>query len=435
MMNRWLGSVACVALSAVMTMGALLPIAAQADYREVDGIVAVVDDDVVLASELVERVDAIRRQLKASNTQMPPDNILVSQVLERLIIENLQIQQADRRGIEIDDETLTRAVLQFAEGNKMTLEQFQAALARDDMSYAAFREDIRREMLITRLQRGIVNRRISVSDQEIKDLLASPFYKEMLSDEFRVGHILLTVEEGAKEEVLEKALAKADQLVKDLRGGADFKQLAIANSSASSALEGGDLGWRRAAELPSLFAETVIGMKAGEVAEPIVTQGSIHIVKLLEQRGAGTQQVDQAKVRHILVKPSEIRTPERTEALIWTIYQELLNKGDFDKLAAEHSEDPGTALIGGDLGWTDGQEFVPEFRDILNSTKTGEFSKPFRSGFGWHVLQVQERRLQDQSKEAREEMAMRVLHQRRFNEELEAWQKEIRDEAFVEVRI
>lgn len=419
----------------VIALCGLLPPGAWADYRELDGIVAVVDDDVVLASELVERVDAIRRQLKASNTPMPPDNILVSQVLERLIIENLQLQQADRRGIEIDDETLTGAVMQFAEGNKMTLEQFQAALARDGMSYPAFREDIRKEMLITRLQRGIVNRRISVSDQEIKDLLASPFYKEMLSDEFRVGHILLTVEQGAGEEVLQKALAKADQLVRDLRGGADFKQLAIANSSASSALEGGDLGWRRAAELPSLFAEQVIEMKAGEVADPIVVQGSIHIIKLLEQRGAGTQQVDQAKVRHILVKPSAIRTAEQTEALAWKIYEELLNKGDFDKLAAEHSEDPGTALIGGDLGWTDGQEFVPEFREVLNSTATGQFSKPFRSGFGWHVLQVQDRRREDQSTEAREEMAMRVLHQRRFNEELEAWQKEIRDEAFVEVRI
>ncbi|MBM4204893.1 MAG: molecular chaperone SurA [Gammaproteobacteria bacterium] len=408
---------------------------AVADYRELDGIVAIVDDDVVLASELVERVDAIRKSLKANNTPMPPDNILVSQVLERLIIENLQLQQADRRGIEIDDEMLTRAVLQFAEGNKMTLEQFQAALARDGMSYLAFREDIRKEMLITRLQRGIVNRRISVSDQEIKDLLSSPFYKEMLSDEFRVGHILLTVAQDAKEDVLQSALAKADELVKSLRDGADFKQLAIANSSASSALEGGDLGWRRAAELPSLFAEQVIEMKAGEVADPIVTQGSIHIIKLLEQRGAGAQQVNQAKVRHVLVKPSAIRTEEQTEALAWKIYEELLNKGDFEKLAAEHSEDPGTALIGGDLGWTDGQEFVPVFKDTLNNTRTGEFSKPFRSDFGWHVLQVQERRQQDQSQEAREQMAMSVLHQRRFNEELEAWQKEIRDEAFVEIRI
>ena len=407
----------------------------QADYKELDGIVAIVDDDVVLASELVERVDAIRKQLAANNTQAPSDSVLVSQVLERLIIENLQLQQAERRGVEIDDETLTRAVGQFAEGNKMTLEQFQAALIKDGMSYPAFREDIRKEMLITRLQRGIVNRRISVSDQEIKDLLSSPFFREMLSDEFRVGHILLTIKQDAKEEVMQAALQRADELVGSLRGGADFRQVAIANSSASTALEGGDLGWRRAGELPSLFAEQVLALKPGDVADPIVVAGAIHIVKLLEQRGAGTQQVEQTKLRHILVRPSEIRNDQQTESLIWKIYEELLNGGDFEKLAAEHSQDPGTALIGGDLGWTDGAEFVPEFRERLVATATGEFSKPFRTQYGWHVLHVQERRRQDQSQEAREEMAMRVLHQRRYNEELEAWLKEIRDEAFVEIRL
>jgi peptidyl-prolyl cis-trans isomerase SurA len=419
----------------LMLLMTLLPVAGTAAYREIEGIVAIVDDDIVLASELLERVDGIRKQLQASGTALPPDNVLVSQVLERLILENLQVQQANRRGIEIDDETLTKAVMQFAEGNKMTLEQFQAALAQDGMSYPVFREDIRREMLITRLQRGIVNRRISVSDQEIKDLLASPYYKEMLSDEFRVGHILLTVERDAKEDVVERARKKADDLVKSLRDGADFKQLAIANSSASSALEGGDLGWRRAAELPSLFAEQVISLKAGEVADPIAVPGAIHVIKLLEKRGAGTQQVQQTKLRHILVKPSEIRTDAQTEALIWKIYEELLNGGDFEKLAAEHSQDPGTALIGGDLGWTDGQEFVPEFRDIMEKTEKGEFSKPFKSNYGWHVLHIQDRRRQDQAQEAREEMAMRVLHQRRYTEELEAWQKEIRDEAFVEIRL
>ena len=420
----------------LVTMALLLTAAsAQASYKEIDGIVAIVDDDVVLASELIERVDTIRKQLVANKTAAPADSVLVNQVLERLIIENLQLQQAIRRGVEIDDETLTRAVAQFAEGNKMSIEQFQAALIRDGMSYPAFREDIRKEMLISRLQRGVVNRRISVSDQEIKDLLSSPFFKEMLSDEFRVGHILLTIKQDAKEEVLQAALKKADELVNTLRGGEDFGQVAIANSSSSTALEGGDLGWRRAGELPSLFAEQVLALKAGEVADPIVAPGAIHIIKLLEQRGAGTQQVDQAKLRHILLRPSEIRTGEQTEAQAWKIYEELLNNGDFDALAAANSQDPGTALIGGDLGWTDGEEFVPEFREIVAATPTGKFSKPFKTQYGWHVLQVQERRRQDQSQEAREDMAMRVLHQRRYNEELEAWLKEIRDEAFVETRL
>ncbi len=423
----------CVSLVAMVSLLTAAP--GQAEYKEIDAIVAIVDDDVVLASELIERVDNIRKQLAANQTAAPADSVLVNQVLERLIIENLQLQQATRRGVEIDDETLTRAVAQFAEGNKMSIEEFQAALIRDGMSYPAFREDIRKEMLISRLQRGIVNRRISVSDQEIKDLLSSPFFKEMLSDEFRVGHILLTIKQDAKDDVLQAALRKADELVKSLREGADFGQIAIANSSSSTALEGGDLGWRRAGELPSLFAEQVLSLKAGEIADPIVVPGAIHIVKLLEQRGAGTQQIDQARLRHILLRPSEIRSDEQTEALVWKIYEELLNGGDFDALAAKHSQDPGTALIGGDLGWTDGEEFVPEFREIVAATPTGEFSKPFKTQYGWHVLQVQERRRQDQSEEAREDMAMRVLHERRYNEELEAWLKEIRDEAFVEIRL
>ncbi|MEZ5599125.1 MAG: peptidylprolyl isomerase [Pseudomonadales bacterium] len=427
-LRRWIAM-------ALVSLSVLVPLGTRAEYKELDGIVAVVDDDVILASELMERLDMIRKQLASSGTQAPSDSVLVSQVLERLIIENLQMQQAERRGVEIDDETLTRAVLQVAENNNMTLEQFQAALANDGLSYPVFREDVRREMILSRLQRGIVNRRISVSDQEVKDLLSSPFYQAMLSDEFRLGHILLTVDRDAGEDVLKAALAKADELVASLRAGGDFKQAAIANSSASTALEGGDLGWRKAAELPTLFADVVLNMKAGDVADPIVVPGAIHIIKLLEQRGAGTQQVDQTHLRHILVRPSEIRTEAQTEELAWKIYEQLLNGGDFTKLAAENSEDPGSALNGGDLGWTDGQEFVPEFRDAMNATEVGQFSKPFQTRYGWHVLEVQERRRQDQSQEAREELAMRVLHQRRFNEELEAWLKEIRDEAFVEVRI
>ena len=413
----------------------LVGIAAHAEYKELDAIAAVVDDDVILASELLERLDTVQKQMAASEMQPPPSDVLLSQIMERLIIESIQLQQAERRGVEIDDETLTRAVMQFASNNNMNLQQFQAALVRDGLSYPAFREEIRREMAITRLQRGMINRRISVSEQEIKDLLASPFYQEMLSDEFRVGHILLTVEQGASDDVLEGALAKADAIVADLRSGGDFAQTAVANSSASTALEGGDLGWRRAGELPSLFAEKVLNMQQGEVADPIVVPGGIHIVKLLEQRGAGIQQVKQRKLRHILVQPSEIRTEEETEALIWQIYENLLNGSDFAELAAEHSQDPGSALNGGDLGWSSGEEFVPEFRTQALEAQVGSFTQPFRSQYGWHVIEVQDERQQDMSQEAREDMALRVLHQRRFNEELEAWLKEIRDEAFVEVRL
>ncbi len=406
-----------------------------ADYRELDAIVAVVDEDVVLASELLSRLKTIREQFAEQNAQLPSDDILVSQLMERLIIESLQIQEAERRGVQIDDETLTRAVMSFAERNGMNAEQFRQALAADGVSYVEFREQIRQEMTIQRLQRNLVNRRITITDSDIDDLLNSPYYQQLLSDEFRVGHILLAIDDKATEEAIQQAATQAVEIVKELREGADFAQMAVARSAGRRALEGGDLGWRRAGELPSLFADQVLALEPGETAEPIRSASGIHIVQLLEQRGAGMQKEEQTLLRHILVMPSEIRSEAEAEALIREVYEKLESGGDFVALAAEYSEDPGSALNGGDLGWTAGNEFVPAFRNAMHGTPTGELSEPFRSQYGWHVLEVQERREQDLSEETRRNMAMQILHQRRFDEELQEWLKELRDEAFVEMRL
>ena len=422
-------------LSLLCATALLLSAAATAVPREIDGIVAVVEDDVVLASELLSRIRSVREQMASANVQVPPNDVLVSQIMERLVIESLQLQQADRRGVRIDDETLTRAVASFAAQNNMDIEQFRAALARDGVNYREFRDEIRKEMIINRLQRNIVNRRIVVSDKDIEDLLDSPYYQGLLSDEYRVGHILLTVEEGSSQAVEAAAMAAARAVVEELRAGADFKQIAIARSSGSRALEGGDFGWRKAGELPTLFADPVTELAVGETAEPIRSGSGIHIIQLLEKRGAGTQTEAQSKLRHILVQASEIQTEEETATLIRDIHTELVGGGDFAALAREHSEDPGSALNGGELGWSSGEEFVPEFRDMLHRTPTGELSEPFRTQYGWHVLEVLERREQDMSEEARRNMAMQILHKRRFEEELQEWLKEIRDEAFVEMRL
>lgn len=422
---RWL------LFAAAMLLGA----AVHAQYKELDGIVAVVDDDVILASELLERLQMVQKQIAEAKVQPPPTNVLINQIMERLIIESLQVQEAERRGVQIDDETLTRAVMSFAEQNNMNLDQFRQALAQDGVSYMEFRDQIRREMLITRLQRNLVNRRIAISDKDIDDLLNSPYYRELLSDEYRVGHILLTIADDSDEDTVARARAAADEIVQQLRDGADFRQMAIARSSGSRALEGGDLGWRKAGELPSIFAEQVLKLKVGETSDPIYTAGAIHIVQLLEKRGASTQTQQQALVRHILVQPSEIRTEAETEALIKSLHDRIEAGEDFAKLAEEYSEDPGSALNGGELGWTSGDEFVEEFRAALAATPTGELSPPFRSQYGWHVLQVLDRREQDMSEEARRNMALRILHQRRFDEELQEWQRELRDEAFVEIRL
>jgi peptidyl-prolyl cis-trans isomerase SurA len=407
----------------------------QAEYQEIDAIAAVVEEDVILFSELLERLRLVQEQITASGAQMPPQNVLLSQIMERLIIENLQLQEAERRGVTVDDETLTRAVSEFASDNGMELEQFAQRLTSEGRNYIEFREQIRKEMMMQRLQRGIVNRRVAISDQEINDLLNSPYYSELLSDEFRVGHILLALADDADDDTIARAQAEADIIVDQLRQGDDFAQMAIATSAGSRALEGGDLGWRKAPALPSLFAEQVVQLEVGEVADPILSGSGIHIVKLLDQRGAGVQTEQQTLLRHILVMPSEIRTNDETAALADDLYRQLLDGADFAEMAIEYSEDPGSALNGGDLGWTSGTEFVPAFQTAMAATATGEISPPFESQYGWHILEVQERREQDMSQEARRNMAMQILHGRRFEEELEKWVKELRDEAFVEVRL
>lgn len=417
----------------LLLLGAALP--ARADYKELDAIVAVVNDDVVLASELLSRLETVRKQIAEAKVQAPPNDVLVSQIMERLVLESLQLQEAERRGVQVDDEALTRAVMSFAEQNKMDLDQFRQALAADGVSYSEFREQIRHEMIMNRLQRNLVSRRIAISDKDIDDLLNSPYYQQLLSDEYRVGHILLSIADDASDQAVAAARAEARQIVTDLRAGANFREMAIAHSSASTALEGGDLGWRKAGELPSIFAEEILKLSPGDTADPIETGGAIHIVQLLEVRGASTQSQQQTHVRHILVRPSEIRTDAETEALIDDIEKRLADGADFAALAEEYSEDPGSALNGGDLGWTSGDEFVPAFRDAMAATPTGGISEPFQSEYGWHVLEVLDRREQDMSTEARRRMAMQILHQRRFDEELQEWQKELRDEAFVEIRI
>ena len=416
---------ALVALGFILTSPS-----ATAAYQELDGIVAVVEDDVVLASELKSRYDQVRRQMEGQNMRMPPNDVLISQIMERLILESIQRQEAQRRGINIDDETLTRAVMSFAQSNNLTLEQFQQALAADGVSYREFREEIRTEMMVTRLQRNLINRRISISEQDVQGLLNSPYYQQLFSDEYRLGHILLTLEERASDEVVAQAEAKAAEIVRDLRDGADFAQMAIAHSSSSRALEGGDLGWRKAGELPSLFSEDALNMAVGEIADPIRTPGAIHIIKLLERRGAGTEKVVETNVRHILVQPSEIRSPEETADLIQDIKRQLDEGADFAELAKQHSQDPASALNGGAP-----DVFVGQFGEVMQAQEIGSISEPFMTQFGWHILQVLDRREQDMSDEAREKMAIEILHKRRFEEEQQEWLKEMRDEAFVEVRL
>jgi peptidyl-prolyl cis-trans isomerase SurA len=402
---------------------------------ELDGIVAVVDDDVVLASELAARLRSVEVQMQQANVTPPPRDVLINQLLERLILESLQLQMGERAGVKIDDETLARAIEGIAKQNNMTVDQFTTELAQQGMSVREFREQIRRELVIARVQRNRVNSRIYISDQEIDAFLASPYGQQSLADEYRVGHILLAVADDATPEAVAQAEATAQDIYQQLLEGADFRQMAIAHSAGANALEGGDLGWRKVGELPTLFVDSVVNLKVGETAPPIRSGSGFHIVQVLDRRGASTQMVDQVNVRHILVKPSEIRSEAETKELIEDIHDRIVAGEDFGALARQYSEDPGSALAGGELGWAEPDKYAPEFASMIAATPEGQLSPPFRTEFGWHVLVVEGRREQDMSTEARRNLAIRILHNRRFEEELQEWLREIRDEAFVEIRM
>ena len=422
-------------LGILLLVTSLLSSKAFSEYIKLDGIVAVVDEDVVLASELLERINLVRESMIQNKVPMPERDVFVGQVLDRLIIENIQLQEANNRGVVIDEQTLSQAVQQFAESNGQTVEEFVVGLESQGTSYRKFREDIRLEMTLSRLQRGMINQRISISDQDISGLLNSPFYKDFFSDEYSLGHIRLDLTDNPSETDKERLIAEADDIVEQLRGGEDFGKIAAAKSSSSTALDGGSLGWRRAGEIPSLFAEIALEMKIGDISDPIVSGSAVHIIKLIERRGAGMQELSQTLVSHILIKPSEIRSDEESRDLSESIYRQLLQGSEFAALAKQYSDDPGTALNGGSLGWSEEGQFVPEFSEVMGKTETGQLSEPFLSPFGWHVLRVDDRRVQNISDEARREMAIDILFKRRFEEERQEWLKEIRDEAYVEIRI
>ena len=422
-------------LGILLLVISLLSSKAFSEYVKLDGIVAVVDEDVVLASELLERINLVRESMIQNKVPMPERDVFVGQVLDRLIIENIQLQEANNRGVVIDDQTLSQAVQQFAESNGQTVEEFVVGLESQGTSYRKFREDIRLEMTLSRLQRGMINQRISISDQDISGLLNSPFYKDFFSDEYSLGHIRLDLTDNPSERDKELLIAEADNIVEQLRGGEDFGKIAAAKSSSSTALDGGSLGWRRAGEIPSLFAEIALEMEIGDISDPIVSGSAVHIIKLIERRGAGMQELSQTLVSHILIKPSEIRSDKESRDLSESIYRQLLQGSEFAALAKQYSDDPGTALNGGSLGWSEEGQFVPEFSEVMGKTETGQLSEPFLSPFGWHVLRVDDRRVQNISDEARREMAIDILFKRRFEEERQEWLKEIRDEAYVEIRI
>ncbi|OLU12891.1 peptidylprolyl isomerase SurA [Pseudomonas sp. PA1(2017)] len=420
-----------------LLLGALfLGTAAHADVQPLNRVVAIVDNDVIMQTQLDARVREVQQTIAKRGSEVPPANVLTQQVLDRLILENIQLQMGERSGIRISDEELNQAMATIAQRNGMTIEQFRDALAKDGLSFNDARDQVSREMIISRVRQRRVAERIQVTEQEVKNFLASDLGKMQLSEEFRLANIVIPVQEDASSDALQAAERRAQDLYQQARQGADFGQLAIANSASETALDGGDMGWRKAAQLPPPFDSMISAMAVGDVTEPIRTPGGFILLKVLEKRGGEAAAVrDEVNVRHILIKPSEIRTDAEAKVLAERLYQRIESGEDFAELAKNFSEDPGSALNGGSLSWIDPNALVPEFREVMNNTASGEVSKPFKSQFGWHVLQVMGRRATDSSEQVREQQALNLLRNRKYEEELQTWLRQIRDEAYVEIKL
>lgn len=411
----------------------LLSTQGRAQMEMLDQVVAIVDDDVIMASELRERVQSITQTLQTRGAELPPEDVLIRETLDRLILESLQLQMAQRVGVRISDAQLNAAMERVAAQNRMGLEEFRQALEAQGESFAAMREQIRREMLIQQVQRGNVNQRIQLSEQEVENFLESSEGQKLVQPEYRVLHALLPLESDASDSEVQAAREHVESLLKRIRAGEDFGEV-VSASSGKYTFTGGDLGWRKVEDLPSLFADVAPELSKGETSDPVRSPSGWHLVHMADLQGMGEQVVSQTRVRHILIRPSEILTPEEAQEKVAELKARIEAGEDFAELAREHSEDIGSAAEGGDLGWTMPGQMVPEFEAAMQETAVGELSEPVRSQFGWHLLEVLERREQDMSQQAMKNRAMEVLHQRKYEEELDAWLRKLRDEAFVDIK-
>lgn len=407
----------------------------EAKIELIDRVIAVVDSGVIMESELNLRVQDIIGRLRSEGTELPPKELLEEQVLERLIIEEIQLQIGDSAGVKISDAELNRALSMLASQNSMNLEQFKESLDANNSSYSKLRDSVRKELIIQRVQRGKVGANIEISEQEIENFLNSEEGRSKLAEQYNVQQILLSLNSEAPESKVNSTKEKGADIIRRYNEGESFEKLAATYSSDQNALEGGSLGWRKATELPTLFSDVVTKMKVGEASELIRSGAGFHIIRLAEKRGDVVKFEDQTLVRHILVQPSEIRSEKQTKDLMNEIYQKLVDGEDFKQLARQHSEDPGSKMEGGELGWSAPDTFDPAFEAVMNSADIGEVSTPFQSSFGWHILEVLDRRNEDISDDVRKNRAYSIIFNRKFEQELQRTLIELRSESYVDIKL
>lgn len=423
-----------VVLGSLLLIGSQLGMA-QNGAVSLDRVVAIVDKDVVLESELNARKMSIMERLRGQYQQLPPEDVLNKQILDQLILERIELGMAERYDIVIEESEIDQAIGRVLQKNEITLAQLDADLRSQGLDIEGLRKQMRNELTINNLQQGVVNSRIKITEQDINNFLASSDGKYATSPDYHIGHILIAVSSSADADAIAESEQKANEIHQKLVNGSDFAQMAISFSNDQAALQGGDIGWRKLAQLPELFGNQMLTLAEGQVSKPFRSGAGFHILKNIEQRGGGEQLVEQTHARHILVKTSEIMDDTQARQKLLDLKARVEKGEDFAVLARENSEDTGSMLSGGDLGWSMPGMFVAEFEEAMKNTAIGSISRPFKSQFGWHILQVLERRKEDMSDKMKRNQAANVIRARRFDEEFQLWLTQIREEAYVEIKL
>ena len=401
-----------------------------------DRVAAVVNDGIVLRSDVEQQLQSISERLQAQGQQLPPRNVLRQQILERLVLQELQMQRADRLGLKVSDEQVNQALNEVATRNKIKFSDLPVTLESQGLNYRDYRDEIRKEMTLQMLRQRDVIARVYVSPREVDQCVAKRKASPGVDNEFNLAHILVATPSTASEQQIAERTSRAQGIYARAKNSEDFAQLAITYSDSGTALEGGALGWRKASQLPSFVADIIPTLRAGDVTEPIRTPSGLHIFKVLEVRGGqAATLVNQVHARHILMKPNEVEDDETIRQKLTQIRTRIANGEAFDAIASVNSEDPGSAAAGGDLGWTAPGSFVPEFEKQLDALKENEISEPFRTQFGWHIVQLLGRRTYDASEDVTRNRCVSQLREARADEETEIWLRRLRDEAFVEYRM
>ena len=400
---------------------------------DVDRILVIVNDDVITETELANRLADTKKQLALEKIKTPPDDILRKQLLDRMVLERLQLQLAAQTGIRVSEADLDQAIVAIARRNNLSVEEFRNALTRTGIDVSAHRAQTRDQLIIQQLLEREINNRVTVTDSEVDHFLENPQNRAGMDVTYNLSHILIGIPESASPEAIQAAKKRAEDILRQLKSGGDFEQIAVSYSQGADALKGGNLGWKKPGELPELFLGALKTLSPGDVSDILRSPNGFHILKLNDKRGAAqAEAVTQTHARHILLRPSEIQSLEEARQKLLHLRERVENGDDFAALARAHSEDTASAVNGGDLGWVNPGQMVPEFEKAMNALKPNELSQPVRTAFGLHLIQVLERRSHDITQERLEAAARQQIHARKADERYEQWARQLRDEAFVE---